>query len=236
MNKVTPACSGTQPSRSGGIISSTYQGLEVHFTEDAWFNATEAAARFGRRIDVWLKSQETRDYIAALCEISNTTEKWYLRTRRGNQGGTWLHPRLAVVFARWIDPRFGVWCDAQIYDLLRGSHPHHDWKRLRHEAASSFKVMNQILMFSRAADGKESAPHHFSNEARLVNWALTGEFGRVDRDGLDANSLDLLAKLEERNAVLIGRGVEYPARKVLLEQHALDYRLAPQAVAGRIAA
>lgn len=83
MKEVTPAYSGTQPSRSGGIISSTYQGLEVHFTEDAWFNATEAAARFGRRIDVWLKSQETRDYIAALCEISNTTEKGYLRTRRG---------------------------------------------------------------------------------------------------------------------------------------------------------
>ena len=28
--------------------------------------------------------------------------------------GAWFHPRLAVPFARWCNPDFGVWCDIQI--------------------------------------------------------------------------------------------------------------------------
>lgn len=35
--------------------------------------------------------------------------------------GTWLHPKLAVDFARWLDPRFAVWCDEQIEHILSGS-------------------------------------------------------------------------------------------------------------------
>ncbi len=25
--------------------------------------------------------------------------------------GTWLHPKLGVIFARWLTPHFAVWCD-----------------------------------------------------------------------------------------------------------------------------
>jgi hypothetical protein len=182
------------------------------------------AERYGRRVDVWLKTQETKEYITALCEISNTTEKGYLKTKRGNNGGTWLHPRLAVAFARWLDPRFGIWCDTQIDTLIRGKHPHYDWKKLRHEAASSYKVVSQILQMTRQRLGKTCAPHHFSNEARLINWALTGEFGKVDRDGLAIGDLDLLAKLENMDSVLIGCDASYDDRKQELEKFAAEQR------------
>jgi hypothetical protein len=29
-------------------------------------------------------------------------------------GGTWLHPKLAVAFARWLSSEFAIWCDTQI--------------------------------------------------------------------------------------------------------------------------
>ena len=206
------------------LINATYQELSVSFTEDAWFNATKAAEKFGRRVDVWLKTQETKEYIAALCEMSNTTERRYLKTRRGNNGGTWLHPDLAIVFARWLDVRFGVWCDQQIKSILKGEHPHYDWKRMRHEATASYKVMGQILQMTRQRLGKTCAPHHFSNEARLINWALTGEFGKVDRDGLSPGDLDLLAKLENLDTVLIGCGSSYEDRKKELEKYAKEQR------------
>ncbi len=51
--------------------------------------------------------------ITALCEISNTRKEGYLKTRRGQNGGTWLHTDLAVVFARWLDVLFSIWCDQQ---------------------------------------------------------------------------------------------------------------------------
>ncbi|SDG85201.1 KilA-N domain-containing protein [Pseudomonas flavescens] len=41
-------------------------------------------------------------------------------TKSGRGGGTWLHPKLAVAFARWLDVRFAVWSDLHIDALLRG--------------------------------------------------------------------------------------------------------------------
>lgn len=46
-----------------------------------------------------------------------------VRTKAGAPqfgGGTWLHPKLAVVFSRWLNIEFAVWCDLHIDALLRG--------------------------------------------------------------------------------------------------------------------
>jgi hypothetical protein len=71
--------------------------------------------------------------------------------------------------------------------------------------------------------GKPAVFHDFSNEHRLVNWALTGKFGPVEEGALTAQQIELLAALRRRNAVLIGRGVQYDDRKKMLEQHAKDW-------------
>ncbi len=207
------------------LVHADYNGLGVSFTEDAWFNATEVSVRFGKRVDHYLANDDAQQYIAALCEGENTRKVGdYVQARRGRNGGTWMHPELAVHFARWLDVRFAIWCDRQIRALLTGQHPHYDWKRMRHEAASSFKVMTQVLQWRRQREGKGCAHHHYSNEATLVNWALTGVFGKVDRNGLSTVDLDVLAKLECRNAVLIGCGASREERKAELEQFARDER------------
>lgn len=210
---------------TANLVKVNYQDLDVSFTEEAWFNATAVADRFGKRVDHYLANAETKDYIAALRETENTREVGdFVKAKRGKNGGTWFHPDLAIHFARWIDIRFSIWCDRQIRDILTGRHPHYDWKRLRHEATASYKVMNQILQMTRQRLGKTCAPHHFSNEARLINWALTGEFGKVDREGLSPGDLDLLAKLENLDSVLIGCNALYDDRKKELEQFASEQR------------
>jgi hypothetical protein len=82
----------------------------------------EKPISLGKRVDHWLTNQETKDYIEALCSLSHTCKNRYLKTSRAtlaNGGGTWLHPKLAVRFAQWLDPKFAVWCDLQIDNLLR---------------------------------------------------------------------------------------------------------------------
>lgn len=215
------------------IITRDYQGHAIAYQGDGWFNATQAAAKFGRRVDKWMENSDTQDYINALCELSNTPKSGYLKTKRGANGGTWLHPKLAVHFARWLDTRFAIWCDEQIDALLRGNDDRH---RLRHEAASSFKVLSTMLMLTRQDSGKATEPHHYSNEALLVNWVLRGEFKRLDRDRLSDAELALLAFLEQRNAVLIGRGLSYEQRKPMLKQYAMDWRMNRLAIHGEAAA
>jgi hypothetical protein len=71
--------------------------------------------------------------------------------------------------------------------------------------------------------GKEANPYDFSNEHRLVNWALTGKFGPLEEKDLSDTQISLLAELRRRNAVLIGRGVKYDDRKKMLDQHSKDW-------------
>jgi hypothetical protein len=209
------------------IVLAHYQDLVVSFTEEAWFNATLVAEKYGKRVADWLENRETQEYMAALAEILNVPKEALLKAKRGRYGGTWMHPKLAIRFAQWLDVRFAVWCDMQIDTLLKGTHPHYDWKKLRHQATASYKVMSQILQMTRERLGKTCAPHHFSNEARMINWALAGKFCGVGRDGMSPGDLDLLAKLENLNTILIGCGASYADRKNELEQFAAAQRVGP---------
>lgn len=207
------------------LVTKDYQGHAIAYQEDGWFNATQAAAKWGKRPVDWLALQSTKDYIEALKRHGAFVGKSH-KSKTGpsaNGGGTWMHPKLAVSFARWLDADFAVWCDTQIDALIRGKD---DWRKLRHAAASSFKVANDILKMVRASQDKETEDKHYMCEAKLVNWVITGEFKGIDRETLSSGQLDLLAHLQERNAVLIGRGLEYQLRKNMLKSYAMDWKMA----------
>lgn len=211
------------------LVRADYQGMQVSFTEEGWFNATEISDRFGKRPIDWLRLPDTEKYLAAL-EL-RSEKITLLKVKRGGRGKsdvTWFHPKLGVPFARWLDVNFAVWCDEQIDALIRQKHPHFDWRLSRHKASSSFKVMEDILKDVRAEIGKATLTHHYVNEARLIRWAMTGDFkAPLNREELSVQELDLLALLEERNTVLLGRGLGYEMRKGILEQFAIDQRLVP---------
>lgn len=207
------------------LVVSNYQGLDVSFSEEGWFNATAVSEKYGKRPNDWLVLPSTQEYLTAL--ERRYGKILYVKTSRARAdrgGGTWLHPKLAVRFAQWLDIDFAIWCDEQIDALLRGKHPIYDWKRARHEASSSYRVMSAVLQMQRQVQGKPTEPHHYVNEARLVNRALTGEFKSLDREALSFAELDLLAKLEERNTVLLGCGLSKEERKLALERFASEWR------------
>lgn len=110
------------------VISLPFDGDPVQFNLDGWINATRAAARFGKVPNEWLRLASTREYLeklAARAPASNTGKSriTFVTSRRGNSpdSGTWIHPRLAVKFARWLSVDFEIWVDEQIDALLRGS-------------------------------------------------------------------------------------------------------------------
>lgn len=103
------------------VIPFHYQGEPVHFDSGGWINATGVAKRFGKKPAEWLRLPETVKYMGALGRHLNMGESHPLiRSTKGRNGATWLHPKLAVAFARWLDMDFAVWADLHIDALLRG--------------------------------------------------------------------------------------------------------------------
>ena len=197
------------------LIKADFHGEVIQFNGDGWFNATNAAKKFNKDLSNWMRMPSTIEYIKAF--KSNSVQITELtKAKKGKYGGTWVHPKLGVLFARWCDVEFAIWCDEQIEKIIHGEPEKEDWKKLRHKAASSYIVMSEMLNDIRKDSGKETKPHHYSNEANLVNWALTGEFKSIDRESLPTSDLDLIAKLEVKNTILMARGVDRDARKEIL--------------------
>ncbi|WP_348944009.1 phage antirepressor N-terminal domain-containing protein [Chitinibacter sp. FCG-7] len=77
-------------------------------------------------------------------------------------------------------------------------------------------TLNDLLLM----DGKTPKPHDFSNEHRLINWALTGEFASLDEAALSTEQIKRLSKLRRRDAFLIVKGLDYAQRKEQLKRYA----------------
>ncbi|MDF3917516.1 KilA-N domain-containing protein [Salinicola salarius] len=149
------------------IIPFPYQGQAIRFTHDGWINATDIAKRFGKLPNEWLRLPETQRYIGALAHALNAGESRNLvRAARGRSGGTWLHPKLAVVFARWLDVEFAVWCDMQIEALIHGEPD--AWRRFE---ITQERLDEQNQRGSTA--GRELARHRWKKpplEAEVQHW------------------------------------------------------------------
>jgi hypothetical protein len=82
-------------------------------------NATKTAKAFGKRVDKWKENSNTVEYLEALSNYPEKGELKYIVSKEGRYGGTWIHKKLIIVFARWLSPEFAVWCDEVIEEILQ---------------------------------------------------------------------------------------------------------------------
>lgn len=85
------------------LLTKQWHDKTLTYREDGYFNMTMAAKAFGKDLSNFMRSPETKDYIAALSSTVKSTDlhikvpgNRYIPDR-----GTWAHPKLAVFFARW---------------------------------------------------------------------------------------------------------------------------------------
>lgn len=204
-------------------ITKQFEATPITFNDDGWFNATDAAKAFGKETAQWLRLPSTTEYMEALAESIPVEITGLVKSKRGQSGGTWLHPKMGVAFARWLDVRFAVWCDTQIDDIIRGG------QSLKAERASlrvEYRPMTDAVVRSRLDAGKDPAKHwHFSNEADMINRIALGysaaafrahhEIGpdALLRDYLTPLQVRCLTDLQRANTVYLDDGLSFEDRK-----------------------
>lgn len=83
------------------LITREYNDNVFHFREDGYFNMTKAAKALGKRLQDFMDNQETKEYMQHLAvAVNSANQRDLTEAKRGNGGGTWGHPRLAVFYAQ----------------------------------------------------------------------------------------------------------------------------------------
>lgn len=97
---------------------------------DGYWNATDMAKIFGKRVNNFLRNEQTRAYLEALAESRNadtvsvarnrvTVESLVHVTQGGlDEQGTWVDPEVGLKLAAWLNPKFEVWVFKMIKVLL----------------------------------------------------------------------------------------------------------------------
>lgn len=99
-----------------------YNGKPIEFeiiNGQVFANATAMCQAFGKKPADWLRLATTQRYIDALkAKWENLTS---VETRQGgaDKGSTWIHEKLILKLAQWLNVDFELWCDEKIAELLR---------------------------------------------------------------------------------------------------------------------
>lgn len=104
------------------LIKQNYNGFEIQFEMvdgKLMANATDMAKAFGKRPDAIFKTESWKDFEEALIDDLNLRVEDIRIVKHGDNGGSWIHQELIVEFARRINPKFALWCNRKIAELLR---------------------------------------------------------------------------------------------------------------------
>lgn len=107
------------------LIKQTFEGQNITFkTENnvIYVNATEMAKPFGKFVANWMDKDSTKEYLEELNLIIGNPIIKLVNKQAGRYGGTWMHEDVAMEFARWLSPKFAIWCNKQIKTLFTTGH------------------------------------------------------------------------------------------------------------------
>lgn len=178
-------------------------------TKTSFFNANDLIELYthGKKSDrpilEYLRTNTTRRYIEELMKTedlndANSThlDNTVISTKRGKNGGTWMHPYLFIDFAMWLSPEFKVKVVRWVYDNLI---------KLRIESGDTFLEVNEALFEANP----RNAPFVYSNEARMINKIIFGKSDSGQRNNASEEQLNKLKSMQKADVVLIQEGKDY---------------------------
>lgn len=133
-----------------------YQESEIHFlvnphNKNVMVNATEMAKMYGKRIDFFLKSEQTKAFMEAAQfppygGNSDNEKPLELIVTKGHQG-TFMHRILALKFAAWLSPEFEVWIFSTMDEIIFGNYKKHwDAHAQQEEARTKMEGLKAELL------------------------------------------------------------------------------------------
>jgi hypothetical protein len=177
------------------IFTKSYNGASITFDDTlanvTFVNATEMGRPFYKNPSDWLELQATKDFLSALEDARKLTfdfcaMKTGVQNETSKEQSLWFDETVAVEFARWLSPAFGIWCSDTIKEIVNGSHyvfTLFDIPKTFSEALSVAAEQAEFIEQARKENSKEE-------QARI--W---GEFVKGPR--IEGGVVDVANKMAE---------------------------------------
>ena len=96
----------------GQLQTRSWNGTPIpRRTADGFINATAMCKANGKLWGHYFETDRATKYLEALSETIGIPMVSLYQAETGRNGGTWIHPQVAVDLARWISAPFAVWMD-----------------------------------------------------------------------------------------------------------------------------
>lgn len=181
------------------LFNCMYQDTVIHFLleneGDVMVNATEMAKIFNKQIDNFKRLEGTQHFISALLESENNkfvpshvreqlTEKDLIY---GTNKATFMHRKLAIYFAFWLDVKFQIWVIDVIDEIIFGNYKKH-WEA--HAIQETAKIRKEEAKQKLLAGDIDAAADYFEAEkdandaARLKTKLIKAQYSLFKSDDI----------------------------------------------------
>jgi hypothetical protein len=180
-------------------IVRTFDGSDIEQrVTDGYINLNQMADATGKRVDNWLRLQETQELIAEF-DIQRQSNPSDLRdltpaidAKRGQGGGTWAHPDIAIQFAQWCSPAFALQVSRWVREwMTTGRTPLADIDRvtLRDGLKDRTRLemtdeVKRYLEDIKRYDDQKFRGMYFARVHDAINTAITSETAKQMRSRL----------------------------------------------------
>jgi hypothetical protein len=191
-------------SMSPDFIERCYNRVKVNQrVADGYVNLNQMAKATDKRIDNWMRLQETTSLLREFSEDPIYAGSQPLVTLEGRTGGTWAHPDIALQFAQWCNPGFALQVSRWIREwMTTGRNPLADTDRVGLRDVlkddSRLRMTDQVKVYleqMKRYDDKKYRGQFFSRVHDAINVAVTGETA---------------GQMRERLGIVLGRKVTAP--------------------------
>ena len=170
----------------------------------------------------WLSNQQTKELID---EIMSDGGIPLSVIKGGVNQGTYVCKELVYAYAMWINAKFHLHVIKTFDKVIQEEYQR---KNLRELARLEYRPMTDAIKIEREHQGKDIKPHHFSNEADLINRIALGmtsakfkvhhDINKNEsiRDYLTPCQIKCITDLQRANTTFIQLGMEFEERKLKL--------------------
>ena len=161
------------------------------------FNATSLLSQWnkkrglsrGKEVNDFLKIDKTKEFIAEVELRENHNTNKIVLSKKGKNGGTWLHPLVFIDFAMWLNPSFK-------YDVLKFVYD--ELIKQRHDAGDNY--------ISLSASGQKLKGYDYREVAIALQWIVFGKKGKELRQSATQDQLKELNDLQTKLSFAIDMG------------------------------